>query len=272
MLDRPLAFCLAVVVTSLIKQKLKMLIEKTRMHRGIKMAFKRYPSENNECKTPVEESSENRMAALINEDKLKAKGRSATICQTKNIPTALRLPVEEKSRVVALVFETTKSRVRPRVEIKKRFKNFGRIAFHRVGIALPLFREGETIGGENSHGFYLLLMRTSRNKWYIQVDGKKQGPYGFAALKEHPRISPFTLAKKKNRVRAQWKMMGQIPELAPLFQRTKKTQRSPGKKRPMRGLSDVLIHSSHLSTFIFWGVIVLVIILYIALFVQRGGR
>lgn len=113
-------------------------------------------------------------------------------------------------------------------------------------------------------------MRTSRNKWYIQVDGKKQGPYSFAALKEHPRISPFTLAKKKNRVRSHWKMMGQIPELAPLFQKTKKVERSNPKKRPMRGLSDVLIHSSNIGTFIFWAVIALLIILYIALFIQRG--
>ena len=115
-------------------------------------------------------------------------------------------------------------------------------------------------------------MRTPRSKWYIKIGGKKQGPYTFAALKEHPRISPFTLAKKKSAYKKEWKMMGQIPELSPLFQKTAKPDEEIKKKKGSLSHGDVLIQSSHLNMFILWAVVILAVILYIILFFPRGGR
>lgn len=115
-------------------------------------------------------------------------------------------------------------------------------------------------------------MQISRSKWYIKIEGKKQGPYTFAALKEHPRISPFTLAKKKSTYQRDWKMMGQIPELAPLFQKTSRPDDRTKKKKGRPSYTDVLIQSSNLNIFIIGAILILVAILYIILFFPRAGR
>lgn len=52
--------------------------------------------------------------------------------------------------------------------------------------------------------------------WFLQVDGKKEGPYSLRELKWHPKVTPDTLAWKEG-FKA-WLPIRQIPELKPLFE------------------------------------------------------
>lgn len=115
-------------------------------------------------------------------------------------------------------------------------------------------------------------MRQSR--WYIKIDGKKEGPYSYSQLKDHPFVTPFTLAQKKMPIKGkngQWRMMGQIAELKSLFQATEGAREQiPSKKGQF---ADVLVGSvsSHTPSLLIWSVLALLFILFI-MFTYSGHR
>ena len=51
--------------------------------------------------------------------------------------------------------------------------------------------------------------------WYIKIDNQEEGPYSFKDLKRDKRITPDTLAKKKNY--PLWRPIRKIVELRKLF-------------------------------------------------------
>lgn len=115
-------------------------------------------------------------------------------------------------------------------------------------------------------------MRQSR--WYIKIDGKKEGPYSYNQLKGHPFVTPFTLAQKKMPIKgkkSQWRMMGQIAELKSLFQATESAQGAKGRKKGQ--FADVLVNSvsAHTSSLLIWSILALLFILFI-MFTYSGRR
>jgi len=113
-----------------------------------------------------------------------------------------------------------------------------------------------------------------QSKWYIQIDGKKEGPYSYNQLRDHPFVTPFTLAKKKMAIKGkkgQWRMMGQIAELKSLFQATESTKRPNERKRGQ--FADVLVNSlgAHTTSLLIWSILALLLILFI-MFTYSGHR
>lgn len=115
-------------------------------------------------------------------------------------------------------------------------------------------------------------MRQSR--WYIKIDGKKEGPYSYNQLRDHPFVTPFTLAQKKMAIKgkkSQWRMMGQIAELKSLFQATEATKGKKSEKKDQ--FADVLVNSvsAHTSSLLIWSILTLLAILFV-MFTYSGHR
>lgn len=111
-----------------------------------------------------------------------------------------------------------------------------------------------------------------QSKWYIKIDGKKEGPYTLEDLRNHPFVTPFTEARKKTAYKgAKWRMMGQIPELKGLFQKTSPVE---GVKKDERRISDVLVSAtdSYMGSMLVWSVIALLVILFIVFTFTNHGR
>ena len=114
-----------------------------------------------------------------------------------------------------------------------------------------------------------------QSKWYIKIDGKKEGPYTRDELRDHPFVTPFTLAQKKVAIKgkkAQWRMMGQIAALKGLFQKTHHVEKKKHGSKP--NMADVLVGSTgtHLSSILIWSVLTLLAILFIMFSFTSHGR
>lgn len=115
-------------------------------------------------------------------------------------------------------------------------------------------------------------MRQSR--WYIKIDGEKEGPYSYNQLKGHPFVTPFTLAQKKMAIKSKkspWRMMGQIAELKPLFQATESREGQKARKKGQ--FADVLVNSvsAHSTSLLVWSLLALLAILFV-MFTYSGHR
>lgn len=111
-------------------------------------------------------------------------------------------------------------------------------------------------------------------EWYIQVDGKPEGPYSLEELRAHPRVTPDTLVQRKGT--SEWTPAGKVKALKKLFQdepkpsdeeEKKKEEALPSRVTPNGLVIDLRRDPPHLF---FWIVLVLIFVLYgiIRLFVK----
>lgn len=98
--------------------------------------------------------------------------------------------------------------------------------------------------------------------WYIEIDGKLEGPYSVRDLKCDIRVSPDTLAWKKGFAKAV--PIRNIPELKTLFQDEAPIEESPGEKRSfpdfaaLKGDQEVAL-DMRMEPFKWWILILLVL-------------
>lgn len=103
--------------------------------------------------------------------------------------------------------------------------------------------------------------------WFIQINGKEEGPYTIQELKNDSRITPDTLVRKIQS--DDWKPARYVLELQEIFKDEKpnETQEEESKKAGIEGaaLNDLVVLSLKENTpnFLFWIVITLLVLSYI---------
>ena len=97
--------------------------------------------------------------------------------------------------------------------------------------------------------------------WFIIVNGKKQGPFTFEELAGHPDLSPFTMVWKKGF--AKWLPIGQVPELAKIFET--KVKKSNNQRPSFGNGGEIILEASHQGFFpsIWWILLTLMIFIYV---------
>jgi len=97
------------------------------------------------------------------------------------------------------------------------------------------------------------------NKWFVQINGKKKGPYTFLELKKIKEITPDTLVWSKNRPK--WTPIRYVPELKDLFREFKKPsfQEDEASKLLKKGKQELAIELRRDPPLLFWVLIALLI-------------
>lgn len=103
--------------------------------------------------------------------------------------------------------------------------------------------------------------------WYININGRMEGPFSIADLKRDQRITPDTLARKADRDR--WVPMRAIPELKILFSDNKPSGNNDKKnKKPPKIISadNQLVLDMGLEPSYFFLLVILLLALSYSLF------
>ncbi len=101
--------------------------------------------------------------------------------------------------------------------------------------------------------------------WFIEIDGKKEGPYSKGDLRRHPRLTPDTLVWKKGF--PAWVPLRKVLELRDLLESAEpEEERGENKDRQkgaIRGDEDgTLALRYEPPMFYFWILIAIVIVLF----------
>lgn len=107
----------------------------------------------------------------------------------------------------------------------------------------------------------MFFRRKKKAIWFIIVNGKKQGPFTFDQLAEHPDLTPFTLVWKKGF--SKWLPIGQVPELAKIFEKKEDSLRT--HKPSFKNGSEIILEASNHGFFpsIWWVLLTLLIFIYV---------
>jgi len=103
--------------------------------------------------------------------------------------------------------------------------------------------------------------------WYIEIEGKQEGPYNLLELKRDIRLSPDTLVWKKGFEK--WIPIRDVPELKEVF-KDEPNQQEPNEEKPTSKqkslpLQDELTlpFEENFPYFFLWLIIALVILSYL---------
>lgn len=100
-------------------------------------------------------------------------------------------------------------------------------------------------------------------KWYIEIQGNREGPYSFEDLKRDPRLTPDTLVWKEGFKR--WKPIREVSELKHLF----KDEPSPQVQEENADLGksrideELTLDLGREPPYLFWILIALIVIGYL---------
>lgn len=102
--------------------------------------------------------------------------------------------------------------------------------------------------------------------WFIEIKGKREGPYSFQQLKRDWRITPDTLAWKEGLPK--WVKVRHIPELKKLFedetpQETKHPQENPKEVKPSGEEELAIDLRRNPPPIVFWLLVAAILISYI---------
>ncbi len=108
----------------------------------------------------------------------------------------------------------------------------------------------------------------SIEEWFIQIEGKQEGPFSFEELKRDRRITPDTLVWKAGF--SNWLPIRKVAELRDLFKdeenENSSDEENEDKARTLSKKSldnDVLTLQYDPSHWIVWLIIILIILLYV---------
>jgi hypothetical protein len=106
----------------------------------------------------------------------------------------------------------------------------------------------------------------SREKiWFVQLEGRKEGPFSELDLKNDYRLTPDTLVWREGFAR--WLPIRKIPELKKIFEDEEISEQDDDESKSLSKLSNkeemVLAIKEQNPNFLFWFLIALVVTLYI---------
>jgi hypothetical protein len=103
--------------------------------------------------------------------------------------------------------------------------------------------------------------------WFIQINGKKEGPYRALDLKRDPRITPDTLVWKQGWT--DWKPLRDIPELQEIFEDEETDEEAKPKKikDPLVSENDVLTLKYDPPNLYLWLLLVFIVIFAILFYI-----
>ena len=67
--------------------------------------------------------------------------------------------------------------------------------------------------------------------WYINVEGREEGPYSFLDLKRDPRLTPDLLVRRNDWPKNQWIPIRNVKELQDLFKDDEDETEEPESKK-----------------------------------------
>jgi hypothetical protein len=100
--------------------------------------------------------------------------------------------------------------------------------------------------------------------WYIQINGKREGPYSVQELKKDTRITPDTLVWMEGF--PEWVPVRMVPELAEIFEDDESielTEKFKKKEEEVIVKDDVLAIRSDPPNLYIWLFIIFIIALYL---------
>ena len=101
-----------------------------------------------------------------------------------------------------------------------------------------------------------------KKKWFIKVDGEVEGPYSFRELKQHPDVTPDTLAKKEGW--STWQPIRTIEELSSLFEDKEEDSSPNANKVQDNFLGEIVLDArQEPPQFVLWLVLALILVLYL---------
>lgn len=100
--------------------------------------------------------------------------------------------------------------------------------------------------------------------WFVEIAGKREGPYSVLELQRHPNITPNVLAWREGF--SQWIPIRLIPELQCLF----KEEEEPDEEEPAPSVTPLSIIDEEMamtlgydpSFFYFWLLIITLLVMY----------
>ncbi len=103
--------------------------------------------------------------------------------------------------------------------------------------------------------------------WYIDIQGKAEGPFTVEELKRDRRLTPDTYAWREGF--DQWKPIRAIPELKDLFRDEKEPEPPPEEtlrpSRPKKFGEDIVLEGGLEPPYLYWWVIAILVLLYFLL-------
>lgn len=100
--------------------------------------------------------------------------------------------------------------------------------------------------------------------WYLQINGKREGPFSFADLRYDKRVTPDTFVWKEGF--PEWKKIRDVPELKKLFNDESSDTQDESEEgvESKKGLGeDLVIDMGEEPPYLFWVLIVILILTYI---------
>lgn len=111
-------------------------------------------------------------------------------------------------------------------------------------------------------------MSSKEKIWFIRIDGKREGPFSFEELKNHPRITPDTFVWRRGLRR--WMPIKRVRELKKIFEDeteppTELTNLLKFKKPELMGGKDILILNDSRETppLLFWILVTILVVSYL---------
>lgn len=100
--------------------------------------------------------------------------------------------------------------------------------------------------------------------WYINIDGKQEGPFSILDLKKDTRITPETLVWKEGF--PNWKPIGQVPELKDVFAdespNEEKKPEETKKSSPILPQDEIVLDMRNEPPYFFWLLLLVAILVY----------
>ena len=112
--------------------------------------------------------------------------------------------------------------------------------------------------------------------WYIYVNGSKEGPYDVQNLKQHPKLTPDTLAWKQGF--NQWVPIRSILELREIFKDEKGKEEEPNEEEifpenvAKKTEDEVVALNYEPPSSYFWILVAVLIIFYTLYLLYQGYR
>lgn len=104
-----------------------------------------------------------------------------------------------------------------------------------------------------------------KKEWFIDIEGKKEGPFSISDLKRDNRITPDTLAWKQGFIR--WKKIRDIPELKEIFADADDKSKIDlsVKDQLINQREEIILDLRKDPPYLFWTFIILCVLLLYAL-------
>ncbi len=113
----------------------------------------------------------------------------------------------------------------------------------------------------------MIVPMIPKKKWFIKIGNKVEGPFSKRELRERTDLTPDTLAKREGWT--EWKRLGDIRELADLFQDAEEAPKYGGKTLKVTPLGEVVLDiRQDPPQYTWWLVILLLIVIYLWLRLQ----